>query len=497
MAISFDAIPADTLIPLFYAEFTGVAPVTPGALIKPSVLLGQKLAAGTATAATRVRVSSASEAATLFGRGSVLHRACKRFFANYPAGDLYAIPLADDAGGTAASATITVTGPSTAAGTIYLRIGDDLVEVSVASGASAITVAAAIEAAIDANLDLPVTSAVGANPNEHVVTVTCRHKGTIGNQIPITLNALGQAGGETLPTGIGAALSAALLASGATDPAGASWITGMADDYYDCVCPLLGDATVLALLKTELARRWGPLSALQGHVFSAALDSAADLETFAEARNDKHLSILGLRESTVHTWLTPAYEVAAAYTGAAALSLGNDPGMPLQTLPLVGVWGGLEFSPAERNTLAEAGCGTVTTQAGQAYIEAEVTTYTLDANSEPDAAWQYTQNPFLLMRMGRRMKSRIVSRYPRFKLGDDGNAFSAGQRVVTSSTVKAELVAEYADMIAEALMENLAAFKASIIVERNATNRNRLDVLVRPDLINQFRVAAFRVEFAV
>ncbi len=493
MAISFASIPSDIVVPLFYAEFSGTAPVSPGALVKPTVLLGQKLSTGSATAGTRVRVTSVSNAVALFGRGSSLHRAAKKFFAQHPTGELYAIPLADDGGGTAASATITVTVTTAEAGTIYLRIGDHLVEVDVTAAQTQDQIAAAIEAAIDAETDLMVTASVSTN----VVTVTCRHKGTIGNQVPITINAAGQAGGEELPGGVSIALSAGLLASGATDPSAASWVTGMADDDYDQVVPLLGNATVLAALKTEMARRWGPTVGLGGHVFAAVLDSQGDLETFVAARNDPHLSILGLRESSPHTWLTPAFEVAAAYAGVAALKLGNDPGAPLQMLPLVGVWGGIPFSATERNQLALAGCGTLTSQAGQAVIESEVTTYTVDANDEPDLAWQYTQNPYLLQRLQRRMKDRIVSRYPSFKLGDDNNAFAAGQRVVTPSVIKAELVAEYADMVAEALFEDVATFKTSIVVERNASNRNRLDVLIKPDLINQFRVAAMRIEYQV
>lgn len=497
MAIQFDSIPSSQLLPLFFAEFSGTAPVGQGDLVKPTLICGQKLAAGTGATGTPLRVTSVAEAITLFGRGSVLHLACKRFFAQHPTGDLRVIALADESG-TNASATATVTGPPTASGSIYLRIGDSLVEVAVASGADADDIAADLAEAINANADLPVTAAVGTAPDEHVVTITHRHDGTIGNQVPLTLNALGQPGGETLPAGIGVTLSAGKLASGATDPSVSGYITAMGDEAFDVIVPLLGNATTLAAFKTEMARRWGPTVALYGHVFSAELDSAADLITYAEARNDKHLSILGLRESSPHTWLTPAYEVAAAYGGAAALMLGTDPGASLQYKVLTGVWGGTTFSATERGQLAAAGCGTVIkTAGGEAAIEAEVTTYTENAAGAQDLAWQYTQNPFLLQRFSRLMRARFETRYPSFKLGDDGNPFSAGQRVITPSVAKAEIVSIYAEMVAAAQMEGLAAFKESIVVERNATNRNRLDVLVRPDLINHLRVVASRIEFEV
>ena len=144
------------------------------------------------------------------------------------------------------------------------------------------------------------------------------------------------------------------------------------------------------------------------------------------------------------------------------------------------------------------GAGTVIkTAGGGAAIEAEVTTYTTNAAGAEDLAWQYTQNPYILMRFARLIRARFETRYPSFKLGDDGNPYSAGQRIITPGIAKAEIVSIYRDMVAAAQMEGLDEFKRSIVVERNASNRNRLDVLVKPDLINHLRVLAARLEFAV
>lgn len=492
MSIQFDDIPADILLPLVYMEFAGRAPTAAGALTNPTLFLGQKLSTGTATASVRTRVQSVSDAVTLFGQGSILHRMAIKFFAANPGGDLYAIPLADDVGGTAGSVTITATGTATAAGTLFLRVGDTLVEVAIASGTVHTDIGALIEAAFDAVADLPVTTASATN----VATVTSRHKGTVGNQVPFTINALGQAGGETLPAGISIAISATHPANGATDPTSATWITDMGDVAFDVVCPSLATSGMMGVLKTEMARRWGPLVGVEGHVVAAMMDSAGDLATYTLARNDKHATVLGIKESD--SWLTPAFELAASAAGIVSRYLGNDPGAPLQGLQLPGcVSAGAGFTATERQTLAEAGCATMTIQSGDVYLEAEVTTYTLDGSSQPDAAWQYTQNPYLLQRFKRRVKSRLVSRFPRFKLTDDGNPTKAGQRVTTPKTIKGEIVAEYSDMVGDGQMENLDAFKASLVVERNATNRNRVDVLARPDLINQLRVVAIRTEFEV
>ena len=44
-------------------------------------------------------------------------------------------------------------------------------------------------------------------------------------------------------------------------------------------------------------------------------------------------------------------------------------------------------------------------------------------------------------------------------------------------------------------VENLEQFKKDLLVERDATDVNRVNVLPPPDLINQFRVFAGQVQF--
>jgi phage tail sheath gpL-like len=65
--------------------------------------------------------------------------------------------------------------------------------------------------------------------------------------------------------------------------------------------------------------------------------------------------------------------------------------------------------------------------------------------------------------------------------------------------VKAELVAQYRIDEFNGLVENAAAFKNNLIVERDPNDVNRLNVLYPPDLVNQLRVfavlAQFRLQF--
>jgi phage tail sheath gpL-like len=95
----------------------------------------------------------------------------------------------------------------------------------------------------------------------------------------------------------------------------------------------------------------------------------------------------------------------------------------------------------------------------------------------------------------RNQKQAITSAFPRHKLADDGTRFGPGQAIVTPGLIKAELVAEYRVDMFNGLVENIAAFKANLIVERDINNPNRVNVLYPPDLINQLRVFAVLAQF--
>ena len=90
---------------------------------------------------------------------------------------------------------------------------------------------------------------------------------------------------------------------------------------------------------------------------------------------------------------------------------------------------------------------------------------------------------------------QITSKFPRHKLADDGTRFGPGQAIVTPKIIKAELVAEYAVDEFLGLVENAAAFQSHLIVERDATDPNRVNVLYPPNLIGQLRIFAVLAQF--
>jgi phage tail sheath gpL-like len=66
---------------------------------------------------------------------------------------------------------------------------------------------------------------------------------------------------------------------------------------------------------------------------------------------------------------------------------------------------------------------------------------------------------------------------------------------MTPKLGKAEAIAWFVEMEQLGLVEGLDQFKRDLVVERNASNPNRLDFLLPPDLINQLLQTAAQIQF--
>lgn len=492
--VSFNHIPNDTRVPLFYAEVDNSAAGIYTQNLR-ALIIGQRLAAGTVAEKVPTVVATADQAKTYFGKGSMLARMVEAFRANNTSTQIVALALDDASGGAAAAGELAITGPATANGTLYIYIGGQRVKVGVTSGDSATTIGDAVEAAINAATDLPVT----ASNTTGTVTLTARNKGTVGNTIDIRLNYAGTLGGEELPAGVAVAITA--MASGATDPDIADAITAMGDEPYEYIVIPYTDSTSLDAIGTEMGDvtgRWSYQRQLYGHVFAAKSASASALETFGAARNDPHVSVVGYYDSP-----TPTYEAAAMLAGQAGGALSNDPARPLQTLPLVGFKvppDTSKFVYIEKQGLLTSGVATLRYEVGVAQIERCITTYQKNSWGELDISYLDVTTLATLAYVLRFMRQAITQKFPRHKLANDGTRFGAGQAIVTPNTIRAELVAGYSQLESLGLVENIAAFKANLIVERDATDPNRVNVVYPPDLVNQLRVfavlAKFRLQYA-
>ena len=124
-----------------------------------------------------------------------------------------------------------------------------------------------------------------------------------------------------------------------------------------------------------------------------------------------------------------------------------------------------------------------------------VTTYRQNKWGAPDQSYLDVETLFTLMAVIRRLKNTVTQKFARSKLADDGTRFGPGQPIVTPKIFKAELVAHYAIMEAEGLVEDADGFAEATIVMRNPNDVSRLDVLYAPNLVDGLRVLAVLAQF--
>lgn len=332
-------------------------------------------------------------------------------------------------------------------------------------------------------------AAVHATVSGAVVTLLARNAGAVANELNIRL---GYQESEVLPGGI--TVDVAAMSSGATNPLLTSLIANMGDTWYHVIANPFTDATSLTALETEMASRSGPMRMIDGVVFSAKSDSYANVSALGDSRNSPYSSILRTNDSP-----TPPEEYAAHLAGVVAYYAPIDPARPLQTLPLPFV---LAPSEVDRDTLQERNLllydGISTTKVasgGVVQIERLVTTYQTNAAGSPDTAYLDVSTVLTLLYLRYSFRVRFATRYPRHKLANDGTRFGSGQAIITPKLGKAEAIAWFREMEGLGLVEGFDQFKADLVVERNVSDPNRLDIRISPDLINQLIVTAAQLQF--
>lgn len=486
--ISFDSIPSNIRVPLAYIEFNSNRAVsgTPGISHK-LLAIGQRLSTGTIAAGVPTRITSAAQAEQAFGRGSMLSAMFNALKAANAYTETWAIALDDDAGGVVATGTLTFSGTVTKAGTIFLYIAGHRLTIAVAASEASATTATNVAAAINANTALPVTASAALG----VVTLTARHKGEAGNTLDVRLNYYD---GEMLPTGLVCAIVA--MSGGTVNPPVSAAIAAMGPEWYNSIVMPYTDSANLALLETELTLRWGPTKMLDGIAYAAYRGTHSATGTFGNARNHHLISVMGTSIAP-----QPPYIWAAVYAGVAAASLSIDPARPLQTLELPSILPpaiSARWTLEERNLLLYDGISTFMVNAGGGVqIERALTTYQRNSFGVEDPSYLDVNTPATLSYIRYATRARITQRFPRYKLADDGTRFGAGQAIVTPKTIRAELLALFREMESAGLVENFDQYAKDLIVERDANDRNRVNVLSAPDLVNQFRIFAEQIQFIV
>ena len=500
--INFKIYPTTNRTPGVFAEVDPSLANT-GQVNQRTLLIGQMLSSGTYTPSVPIISTGVGDCQNGAGLGSMLALMLQQYRFNDSFGEVWLLPLSDDPGATAASEVITIGGPATAAGAIFLYVGHSQANLvgrvitAVSSGDTGNTIATNMAAAINAVPGIPVTATALAN----AVTVTAKNKGLAGNGIDMRVNYQGALGGETLPTGITVTFgnpvgNGSLLSGGLVNPsltAGLANITG--DQTFDFVCCPYTDTTSLNAMDaffSDVNGRWSWTQELFGGAFSAYRGTFSQQTSFGNARNGQHVNVMGFYDSP-----TPDFLWAADYCANCAISLRADPALPLQTLLLNVDAPPVPSRPniSQRNSLYYDGVSSfLANNAQQVTIDRSVTTYQKNLAGAPDNSYLDTETLYTLQFCIRDMRIDLQTKFARVKLVADGTRIAAGSNMVTSQTVLAEAISRYRAQALAGLVQNPDQFAVQSYGQ-NAGN-GLVKLYLAYQLANQLRQIAMLVAFS-
>ena len=377
------------------------------------LFVGQMLTAGTATDGELItEIENNNDEDTLFGQASMLAgmvRAAKKLNQETR---FDAIPL-DDATGTNATGSIAFSGTAGEDGTYTISIGSRVnytFEITVTNTDTATVIGDALEAAVKANLDIPIT----ASNSTGTVTLTCDHDGTYGNDF--TLELQGEVASVTTVV--------TAMANGATDPTLTAIFDVIADERYQTI--VWPGNYGFTEITAELDSRFNvDNDVLDGVAISSLTDTFANLKTAGDAENSASLVILGnkLISDTLYKGsglfelnteiaaqqaairalrLTDGANIAQFIVSSATGSLDTIGGValsslpyfntPVPDLPIIDI--GKEFARDEIEDLIDTGVSVLTNNRTRTSVifGEMVTTRKTDDASNPDTTFKFLNN---------------------------------------------------------------------------------------------------------
>lgn len=486
MAVQFNRIPQSGLrTPGYYGEINGAQ--TPYVSLQRLLLLGQKLADGSAASGVPVQVIGDPDG--LFGKNSMMADEVKFARKNAPFQEIWALPMDDLAGGVKRVVTGTVAGgalPVENAASFSFWIGDVRIRTSVYTTDTATTLAARIAAAINAADRCPftATSALG------VITITARHKGTAPNSVVFDFDYYNDEGplAATL-------LSFANTTPGSGDPDFTDALDDLADEPFRWIVGPYVDSTNLPAIQTflnDVSGRWSPIQQNYGQYVGIDAGSISAQQTLAALYNEPTTASFG-----TYKCASPSWVIAGALGGRIAAHLSDAPELsrPLQTLELIGCLP--PKLPADRpnittrNTLYFAGVGSYRVQGRTMQIDRVVTHYRANPWGVADAVWLDLETRAQAMWSADGLRAAVLGQYGRAALMDDNPDNLPG--VATPRDIRNVLIHEYKRQHSLGVVEHPELFSEALVVERSQQDATRVDCYIPEDVANQLRIVATNI----
>ncbi len=445
----------------------------------PAVLLvGQKLANGTAPAGEIVRLSGVKDAEAKAGAGSMLAQMARRYRNIDPAFDLYMLPYADLPAGVQATSVCPVTTQPTKAGVLPLYMAGYSVPVGVNAGDSLAVVAAAVAAAVNASADAPAT----ATANAANITFTAKHKGTCGNNIDLRFGLYG----EDMPEGLGITLNP--MAGGVGDPVPGDLTAILGPRWYRYVALGINDAATLAAWHAESQKHYLPPIQQGFRVFTTHRGDYAAASAFGETKNYEHIADLSLEVNPTSTW-----EMAAILCAAAAPHLFNSPVESVEGVPLPGAIGVHYHDWSNANSLLYKGMSVMQVASdGSCSIKMLISMYQHRADGSADDAFVYINTAETMERIRYEQRIGAVMRFTGTAAAKSNEGYRAGLRITTEDDVRAFLLSLYQNKLMHdyGWVQAYDHYKATLLVEQDSTNPSRFNFKDEPVLLSPYYVLA-------
>jgi phage tail sheath gpL-like len=315
----------------FAQSFAGLT--NAGTKPKTVYILGEILAAGSMSEGEVSDIITDPDVAQgLAGARSIAAFMVRQGINQRPGGDVVPIKIvavAEPAGGTAADQTFTFANNADSDTTVTIRIAGHEIDTIIATGNTPTNSGDALEAAIELyaeNNDLPVS----ANNVAGTVTVTCKQKGTIGNQIATVVETWVGEGTQTLTAG------GATLTGGLQDPDLTTTtlpnIEAVDTDFLACS---MIDATNLENVRAHMDTKGGSTNQMGGFFFYASRD--ATLGNITTIANTLHGNGAAQRGHCLAYGGSEGFPPAMAARDAVAHASVEDTAQPLNGITITGI----------------------------------------------------------------------------------------------------------------------------------------------------------------
>lgn len=461
-------------------------------------------AAGIAALDRATRVTSPDHAATLGGRGSELHLGAIAAFAQYRQAEVWIAPVTAHGSTISATAVITPTLGTLAAGTLRITVCGRSVDIGIAADDTVSTIGRKMATAINEQLDWPCTAtnvwATGAT------TLTAKIPGPRGNALTVRAALItSTATTEVLNGTAGTAFGLTITLSGGTASGGVYRFSGGAND--DDVAALVatlstqkfdrivfagysvsGSASAnLAALTADVATRSTSQMADQQLVFGS-VETYGTAITRAQGLNAERAQWVchpGADDLPIEI----GAQVAAArlfgdavaggtIRGEASEPAGNLNGLELATLRAPR--DPADLLDATETELALNGgvtpLGLSPTRPGRMAVVASIVTRCL-SGAAPDFSVYKTKDVVVADWVRAEVVASLRNTYRGFNLVADvpSGAPPLAPRTTSPKTIEERLYALLKGYEARGILRDVTAKRAEVAVTRNATNPRRVD----------------------